>query len=232
MKNQYFGDVNDYRKYGLLRLLSGYGQFRVGVCWMLTEDDGRTDGKFISYLDMPQLWRQYDPSLFDLLHKCVILDRGRNVTLVESAQTLPGAEFFNEVLTDQLSFRAEYFKRVREKFAACDLIFYDPDNGIERRSIAKGRRNSAKYVYWDEVVETFQTGHSVLVYQHFPREERSAYIQRLVQEYQTRLNASKVYWFRTPQVVYFLSIQETHADFIASRVRLVNKQWIKQIWAG
>jgi hypothetical protein len=25
MKNQYFGDVNDYRKYGLLRLLTGPG---------------------------------------------------------------------------------------------------------------------------------------------------------------------------------------------------------------
>lgn len=232
MKNQYFGDVNDYRKYGLLRLLSGSGQFRVGVCWMLTENDSRTDGKFISYLDMPQLWRQYDPSLFDLLHKCIILDQGRDVTLIESAQALPGAEFFSEVLIDQLSFRTEYFKRVREKFADCDLIFYDPDNGIERRSIAKGHRNSAKYVYWDEVVETFQAGHSVLVYQHFPREEHNTYVQRLVQEYQTRLNTSKVYWFRTPQVVYFLSVQERHAEFIASRVGLVSKQWIKQIWAG
>ena len=37
MKNQYFGDVNDYRKYGLLRLLAHAG-LKIGVCWMLTED--------------------------------------------------------------------------------------------------------------------------------------------------------------------------------------------------
>jgi len=26
MKNQYFGDINDYKKYSLLRLLGGHGQ--------------------------------------------------------------------------------------------------------------------------------------------------------------------------------------------------------------
>lgn len=232
MKNQYFGDVNDYRKYGLLRFLSSDGQFKVGVCWMLTEDDGRADGKFINYLNKPKLWRQYDPSLFDLLYKWVLLDKNRNITLMEGAYALSGAKFFSEILTDQSRLRTEYFKRLKDEFADCDLVFYDPDNGIERKSIVKGRRNSAKYIYWDEVVETFQSGHSVLIYQHFPREERSAYIQRLVQEYRTRLNTSKVYWFRTTQVVYFLSVQEKHADFIANKVSFINKQWTNQIWAG
>jgi hypothetical protein len=44
MKNQYFGDINDYRKYGLLRGLSNRGEIRTAVCWMLTTDDGRGDG--------------------------------------------------------------------------------------------------------------------------------------------------------------------------------------------
>ena len=33
MKVQYFGDVNDYRKFALLKALSGKG-FTIGVCWM------------------------------------------------------------------------------------------------------------------------------------------------------------------------------------------------------
>jgi hypothetical protein len=41
MKDQYFADINDYRKYGLLRIL-GEG-LRVGVCWMLTKPDGSGD---------------------------------------------------------------------------------------------------------------------------------------------------------------------------------------------
>ena len=44
MKNQYFGDVNDYKKYGLLRGLSCDGAIKTFVCWMLTESDNRIDG--------------------------------------------------------------------------------------------------------------------------------------------------------------------------------------------
>jgi hypothetical protein len=50
MKDQYFGDINDYRKYGLLRAILDSGRFKLFIAWMLTPDDGTTDGKFISYL--------------------------------------------------------------------------------------------------------------------------------------------------------------------------------------
>src|SRR5689334_17138573 len=48
MKHQYFGDVNDYRKYGLLRSIQKEAGLRVAVCWMLTPNDGRSDGKFFT----------------------------------------------------------------------------------------------------------------------------------------------------------------------------------------
>ena len=42
MKEQYVGDVSDYRKYALLRALSQSGTIKVGVCWMLTLPDTRS----------------------------------------------------------------------------------------------------------------------------------------------------------------------------------------------
>ena len=51
MKVQYFGDVNDYRKYILLRRISS--ELKIGVCWMLTPDDGRPDGANRGYLTDP-----------------------------------------------------------------------------------------------------------------------------------------------------------------------------------
>lgn len=54
MKNQYFGDINDYHKYGLLRLLGGGGELATAVCWMLTPDDGRSDGGHTGYLHAPE----------------------------------------------------------------------------------------------------------------------------------------------------------------------------------
>lgn len=232
MKNQYFGDVNDYRKYGLLRTLSSNGKYKIGVCWMLTVNDSRTDGKFTHYLSMPQRWRHYDPPLFDLLRKWIISNRSRNVALAQNAEILPGAEFYSEFLTDSRDNRATYFKEMREKLAICDLIFFDPDNGLETKSTAKGRQGSAKFVYWDEISETFQSGHSILIYQHFRREERTSFIQRTVLEIQARLSPDKIYWFRTPQVVYFMGVQEKHSNYIASRVRLVDEQWNSQIQTG
>lgn len=50
MKEQYVGDISDYRKYALLRALSAGGANRIGVCWMLTPSDGSSDGNKLGYL--------------------------------------------------------------------------------------------------------------------------------------------------------------------------------------
>jgi hypothetical protein len=71
LKNQYFGDINDYRKYGLLRLLAGVGGLRIGVAWMLTPDDGCSDGGKTGYVKHPEQWRESDPALFRFLAKAV-----------------------------------------------------------------------------------------------------------------------------------------------------------------
>ena len=71
MKNQYFGDVNDYKKYGLLRILSDGGSLRIGLCWMLTDGDRTGHGGLIGYLHQPKQWRHYDPELFDKLGQSV-----------------------------------------------------------------------------------------------------------------------------------------------------------------
>ena len=60
MKNQYFGDVNDYRKYGLLRALQSMHDGSLLVAWMLTPDDGGRDGGFRSYLHAPDMWANHD----------------------------------------------------------------------------------------------------------------------------------------------------------------------------
>ncbi len=65
MKNQYFGDINDYRKYGLLRALIKMASCKIAVCWMLTPDDGRPDGQQIKYLQHPKKYWAFDTGLFD-----------------------------------------------------------------------------------------------------------------------------------------------------------------------
>lgn len=65
MKNQYFGDIGDYGKYGLLRCLAGQG-LSITVNWYLTPDDTSNDGSIRGYLSKEKD-RRYDPELYDAL---------------------------------------------------------------------------------------------------------------------------------------------------------------------
>ena len=65
MKEQHVGDLNDYRKYALIRRLAK-SNLRVGVCWMLTPPDNRPDRRKMGYLDQPTM-AAFDFELFQLL---------------------------------------------------------------------------------------------------------------------------------------------------------------------
>ena len=147
MKNQYFGDINDYKKYSLLRILSGNGQIETVVCWVLTEDDSRTDGSKIRYLEQPEKWQNYDPTVYEYLRKQV-LDKGiRNVSYIEQDDIIPNCRFYREVINDNVGSRENFFSGFLEFAKGADLVFFDPDNGIEVKSIPRGRKSSSKYVY-------------------------------------------------------------------------------------
>jgi hypothetical protein len=70
MKNQCFGDGNDYRKYGLLRDLTS-DEIRAAVCWMLTPDGGYGDGRVMGYLEQRDKWHHFDPPLLHSLRQLV-----------------------------------------------------------------------------------------------------------------------------------------------------------------
>ena len=49
----------------------------VPECWMLTEPDNRTDGNKIAYLKQPEIFRKFDPRLFDMLLQFSARERHR-----------------------------------------------------------------------------------------------------------------------------------------------------------
>jgi hypothetical protein len=229
VKNQYVGDINDFRKYGLLRTLSREGEIRTGVCWMLTPDDTRNDGQFISYLGTPRAWQAYDPVLFDHLAACVREPEGRNIGCIEEGGILPNTLFHSEILRDSLVERRRYFAEMHARFADRDLVFFDPDNGLEIKSCLTGRKNSGKFLYWSELVDTYAAGSSVLVYQHFIRENRDRFIMRIASEILQRTGAPAVLAFRTPHVVFLLAMQSVHRAHLERQAAQVAQVWQEQI---
>ncbi len=225
MKNQYFGDVNDYRKYGLIRALTGQGTLSSMICWMLTEDDDRSDGGKLDYLLKPDTWRVYDEELFETIREAVVVEGERSVRVANEKDVIPGAYYYETLLTDDKIERTVYFAQFLQEAHGKDLYFFDPDNGMEVPSVPIGRKNSSKYLYWQELKGIHEKGASVLIYQHFPREDRDVFIARMAAEFQIRTTFEEIISFRTPHVVFFLLALEKHMDVFTSAIHHLVNQW-------
>jgi len=219
VKEQYVGDVNDYRKYALLRLLGRSG-LRLGVCWMLTPNDERSDGNKLGYLDQLKQ-EQHDPELFALLRRVRDEPDARRLILIEGSEILPGAVFVNTIVPEPLFERQLWFRQASAALAESDLIFFDPDNGIEVGSVGKGRRNSSKYVYRDELAATYRAGHSLLIYQHFQRKERESFIRDVADDLRRAALDAEIWAIRTSHVVFMLAIQPRHRAALSAAARHV-----------
>lgn len=231
MKNQYFGDVNDYRKYGLLRALQGEGNLSMLVAWMLTPDDGSTDGKFRRYLTEPAKWRHYDPPLYDHLVASMTPEARPAVSLIEDTGLLPRTRFFSQMVPDDRGLRAAWSQRLLDAARGVDLVFVDPDNGLEIKSKPMGRKGSSKFAAWSEVEALWSLGASVLVYQHFCREPREGFTVRLWEELRLRTGAGFVEAFSTPHVLFLLAGQLRHTDALRDGIDLGVRLWSRQVAA-
>jgi hypothetical protein len=224
MKHQYFGDINDYRKYGILRILADSG-LKTTVCWMLTKDDHRSDGRHIHYLHQPEEFRHYDPPLFDLLHSAVIKKKNRTVNRVNSQKLISSTRYHSAILTDELEKRSSFFQKLSGITKNSDIIFFDPDNGIEVKSKPKGKKDSCKYLYWDEIEHFWKIDYSLLIYQHFPRVNRMSYIRSLTKELRSNTGAAEIITFKISTVAFFLLVQSRHRKSIYSACKLIRSDW-------
>lgn len=180
MRDNYVGDVGDFYKYSLLRRLcgaTGEGPKRkLGVIWYLYPDPCKeTDGLHLAYLS-PQKRDEYhpaDPELYDKLGQ-LIADTVRQRGLLP-ADTV----FFEEPLSlvslpkgsssaveSRLAYRRAWLGRALEATKDCDIVFFDPDNGLEVASVKAHQDKGPKYTFYDELLPFWQRGQSLVIYQH------------------------------------------------------------------
>jgi len=173
MQNRYVGDIGDYLKLGILRALSpGY---RLGVAWWLYPDGSHNgDGRHISYLNHPSQWRHFDPQLFDALGR-IVLSGERNIRALEEANVLSGAIFASDFIpigcpaSQRQQARQNWLERVQLKLDRADLLFLDPDNGLEPTSFRPSGVKSGKSILLSEVHQFVRPGRCLIVYHHQSR---------------------------------------------------------------
>ncbi len=205
MKDQYFGDFGDYQKFSLLKVLRDIGNFTILVHWLKTKDDGGSDGNKLTYLMDPVLWGSYDAPLFSFLNTAIQSSK-RRVSLYEDSAHAKGIYFIHEYIENK-EHRKGLLNRIY-KDRDIDLVFFDPDNGIEVKSTSS--KTAHKYVQWNEIESTYNSGKSLLIYQHFSRKNRDVFIKEKIEEIKNRI-AAEVYTIRVKHSVYFLVVQKKHA---------------------
>lgn len=192
MQNRYFGDVGDFGKYGLLRKLTGLTsdngpKLSLGIGWYLVPDEGHNDdGKHTSYLKKPE-YRACDPDLFDGLNH-LLADGIREVSKIQSSALLPSdTVYFNAKLTYQnmpiigvenkskrIVKRKSWIQQTYESIKDQDIIFLDPDNGFEIKSVKRHTDKGPKYVFWDEAEHFLSGDKTLVIYHHLNRTMTSA----------------------------------------------------------
>lgn len=228
MKHQYFGDENDYVKYGILRCIAAE-ELKVSVCWMLTPNDGSSDGKKTKYLSEPEQWKHHDHELYSHLALTLATPDGKHIRQIQNPAIISNTKFFDTLVPKPRQERRQWLCEISSAATGSDLVFFDPDNGIEVSTCPLGRKKSEKYVYWSELTEFWKCNCSLLVYQHFRRENHDKFISKLMGEMELQLPDCRVEALITRNVLFLLAAQPAHWPAIERMLARLENQWAPRV---
>lgn len=189
MRNNYVGDIGDFLKFGLLRALcsppspDGLPKLSLGLIWYLTTHlEKNNDGKHTHHYERPEVYRDYDPELFDILGG-LLKAKTRTVEAIRQSDIFHSDTiFFEEPLNfdglakgtaqaveERLKHRKSWSERSKLLASKCDAIFVDPDNGLEIKSTKRHHNRGTKFVFYDELLPFIEQNKSLIIYQHKTR---------------------------------------------------------------
>lgn len=156
MKNRFYGDVNDYIKYGILDILSNHYN-TIGINWYLTDDrhGKESDGNIDRHINNEKQWRGFNSRIFDALKNRLQLGQ-RDIKYCREDELIDFKHEFTEQLPDNAlhrdyeALRKGWHARAKNHLAECDLVFFDPDIGIIDQ-LSKGVVKNSEYCLTSEI---------------------------------------------------------------------------------
>ena len=250
MQDRYVGDVGDFGKYGLLRLLcsdkgcpSTDAPLRLAVVWCLYPDeDHNADGKHIGYLSKSRVneraFRSCDPELYDALRRIVASGRRRVSSVVDAGILPEDTIYYDRVLyyPRQMSRRCREYRHsdwiagaLAETIEA-DIVFVDPDNGIYNGPLSL-RQKAPKYTFVEDLLQFARHGQSLVIYHHLSRQGKAIdQIRHLAERLRTEMGSAQPPWalwyHRGSARCYFIVAQDRHAARLSRGLdQLLDSGW-------
>ena len=224
MQDNYIGDIGDYGKYGLLRAVCAE-KMVLSVNWYRVEPKKPAKQDDVNYLFEPQRYREYDPVLFDALHKVVVQKQERRIEEIEQAN-LFSATFSSETISVD---RSMWHKRALRRTEAAKVVFLDPDNGLETIKMHQTNGATKKHVKWEELRDYYTRGQNVILYQHRPQMTAKDKCIASIMEFQKNyLMADCVKLLEFPKYTnrfYFMFVHERDRAIFEQICKKMTQKW-------
>src|ERR1039457_2876955 len=101
----------------------------------------------MGYLSRPE-WRQHDEALLDWFFEWKRVGKAKSVALIQDAGVLQVTGFFGDLVPQPVVDRQRRFEQMRRRAAGSQIVFLDPDHGLEVLSVRPGTKRFPRYVSW------------------------------------------------------------------------------------
>lgn len=246
MQDRYAGDIGDFAKFCVLRVLCGKHEdsrlLRLGVLWYLTSfhSDPSGHGKHTGYLDDTprnyEVFRACDVDLYDRLAR-IVHGGDRRVSVIPKSGILPSDTAYYSTplqfqgrgirdLRERRTQRSIWLAKGLEDTVGCDIVFADPDNGLQVKSIAAHHKMGPKYVFLEELAPYVQRGQSAIVYQHATRQGKwRDQVRRRFEEMRDELSLASdpfaLLWRSISPRTFFVIPSSSHRAVLHERAQLL-----------
>ena len=217
MQERWAGSVGDFGKLALLRqLMEGR---RLAICWYLTgQSNHEHERRYFDYLDRPGDFRHLAPEIFDVLKEITSDNRSETsrIAALENSGLLNGALFHSKKVPKRASLRQLWAKELIESTSEADLVFLDPDNGIQ------GRRITPKHVALAEIAALRRQGRALVIVQ---RQSGRQAEPKFIAEKLKSLGCRRIELIRFRLVSSRFFVVADHDVAISERIASFSRKW-------
>jgi hypothetical protein len=213
MKNQYFGDVRDLFKFGLIeKIIKGLKlPQKFTYIPMLTPNDDSYDGNLRNFSKNDVGWDNEPLRVFlNQFHTMLIVKR--DFREIANYYKRFGIEtcIYNGNVYFEKSKRFEYFENIPQDLLENSLIFIDPDIGLEIK------KSTEKHILLSEISSIYKrmnNDSAIMVFQFFPRVKRAKYIEKRLSDL-SEISSNLAYITNNVILFFFLAKNQSRIEEI------------------